>query len=370
METKLSSKILEKVRETATKNQLFSTLSDPLVLMVSGGADSTAMARLVFLLLEEQTKNRCEDSRARQRPTILHINHQLRGKDADDDEKFVVSLAKELGFGIAVRRANIRQVASTGRESLEQAGRNKRYFFANELLDNLCKKQGRSPGDGRIMTAHTANDNSETFIMRTIVGGGLAALCAIPYKNERVIRPLLDCKREELREWLLEQGFDWREDYSNADIKFLRSFIRHEIIPKYKEKNPSIDDTLETTIEVLREENNLITQICDKKYQEYVHVDKIPPQPVATISCGLFAEHKAVVRRVILRACTEVVDKNTRITFNNINKIADAGNLTGFATDIVGDVTVRNVCGTLVVRKKKAEEKPKSLKSVNAQENR
>jgi tRNA(Ile)-lysidine synthase len=165
----------------------------PVVLMVSGGSDSVALARLLPVLYPQHLY------------TILHINHQLRAEDAEKDELFVVHLAQELDLPCEVRRVDIGVLAAKTGDNLEQAGRSTRYREANVLLDGLCEQAGADPTLGRIVTAHTLDDRVETFFMRSIVGGGVGALGSIPYVNGRVIRPLLDCTRLDLQGWLHAQ---------------------------------------------------------------------------------------------------------------------------------------------------------------------
>ncbi|MDR1185591.1 MAG: tRNA lysidine(34) synthetase TilS, partial [Coriobacteriales bacterium] len=223
-------------------------VSIPIVLMVSGGSDSVALMRMMPQLYPQH------------RYVVLHINHLLRGEDADEDERFVLSLAHVCGLPGESLRIDVGSLAEQSGGNLEETGRIQRYQAANELLDRLCVQAGVEAERGRIAVAHTLDDRAETFLMRVIVGGGGSGLSSIPFVNGRVIRPLLDCTREELRAWLRasasgsplrregtsDEGTSgpkasadgsshgssptlWREDASNEDTSRLRAFVRHEL---------------------------------------------------------------------------------------------------------------------------------------------
>jgi tRNA(Ile)-lysidine synthase len=335
--------------------------------MVSGGSDSVALARLLPPLYPECA---C---------VILHINHQLRGADADKDERFVAALARELNLPCESRRIDVAAFAAETNDNIERAGRLIRYREANALLDELCARAGVSGDTGRVATAHTRDDRVETFFMRAIVGAGPGALSSIPFVNGRVIRPLLDCGREQLREWLRE-GFSacpvllshalpasdtppmptpapelWREDATNEDTNRLRAFVRHELIPRAQTKNPELLRTVARGLDVLAVEDALLARLAAELMERLVtELDGI-----VSVDTALFDEDRALIRRVIKTACDRVLPSDKRITFEHIDNIAANGRHIGFATDIPGDVTVRNVYGTLVIRRKTDAEKPR-----------
>jgi tRNA(Ile)-lysidine synthase len=352
----------------------------PVVLMVSGGSDSVALMRLLPLLHPQHSY------------TVLHINHMLRGKDADEDECFVLDLAQACGLPAESRRVDVGFLAAKSGGNLEEVGREQRYLAANELLDRLCAQAGCTPEQGRIATAHTLDDRAETFFMRVIVGGGGSGLSSIPLVNGRVIRPLLTCTREELREWLQlhsKSSHDplWREDVSNRDTSRLRAFVRHEFIPLAQTRNPYVAHTIARSLDVLSAEDALLTRLAADLEKRYVCETSgpsgpsgpfDPPErpvliptsttgpsesaasaPSLAIDTALFGEEQALVRRVIRTACKRVMPPTARITFEHIENIVANGRHFGFATDIPGDVTVRNVYGTLVIRQKTAGEKPR-----------
>lgn len=207
---------------------------DRVAAAVSGGADSVA---LLELLLE-----------ARDRLGIVvavaHYNHRLRGGESDTDAEFVERLAaaREVPFfgGSA---------ATLHHSNVEALARRDRYRFFEQLA--------RQGSVGKVATAHTADDQAETVLARLLRGGGPAGLSGIlPGGREgRVVRPLLEVRRAELRAWAAARGLTWHEDSSNLNLRFLRNRIRHQLLPQLeRDYNPGIVNVLNHTAEVARGE--------------------------------------------------------------------------------------------------------------------
>jgi tRNA(Ile)-lysidine synthase len=211
----------------------------PLVVAVSGGPDSVALARA---LKELQPSLRFE-------PLILaHLNHQLRGEESDGDESFVAELARMLsdpGDGQAravTHRLDVRIQARRAKENLEKMAREARYGWLGQVAQQT--------GARWIATGHTANDQAETVLHRLLRGTGLKGLRGIaecrPLAGDvRLIRPLLTVTRSEVMDYLQTQGQGFRQDSSNLDLRFTRNHIRHELLPFLeKEYNPAVVGTL------------------------------------------------------------------------------------------------------------------------------
>jgi hypothetical protein len=147
----------------------------------------------------------------------------------------------------------------------------------------------------------------------------------------------------------------WREDATNEDTNRLRAFVRHELIPRAQTKNPELLRTVARGLDVLAVEDALIARLAAELTERFV----TELDGVVSVDTALFGEDLALIRRVIKTACDRVLPSDRRITFEHIDNIAANGRHIGFATDIPGDVTVRNVYGTLVIRRKTAAEKPR-----------
>ena len=206
----------ERVREAL--RELGVRTGDRMLACVSGGADSVCL-----LVLAAEIG--AEDGLA---PEAVHVNHGLRGAEADADEELVRQLCEERGVPLHVVRADVAGEAEARHLSLEEAGREVRYrvFLKTAVERNICW----------ILTAHHMNDNAETVLYRLCRGTGLSGLAGIPAVRElaegiRVIRPLLSCSHEEICEELRARGVAWREDASNEEGCYARNVIRGQVMP-------------------------------------------------------------------------------------------------------------------------------------------
>lgn len=220
---------------------------ETVIVAVSGGADSTSL----LAALADLSKRKKLDLRL----VAAHFNHHLRGDESDSDEQFVRDLSAEFGFEFLV--GNGRRPKGG---NMEQHARNQRYDF----LRRTAEKFDAYP----ILTAHTVNDQAETFLMNLIRGSGPDGLSAMqPIRliesggighidaQIRLVRPLLRwAKREDTESFCSEVGIDYRSDTMNDDLAFTRVRIRKTLIPLLKEFNPKIIDTLANTSELLSHE--------------------------------------------------------------------------------------------------------------------
>jgi len=180
---------------------------------VSGGADSVAMLRI---LSELRTQLGVA-------VLVLHFHHQLRGAEADEDERFVKALAAEFHLEFESGRTDVAGEARLHGWNVEDAARRLRYQFFTSVAETR--------GLDRVAVAHTANDQAETVLSHLLRGTGLTGLAGIYPVSGLIIRPLLALGREELREFLSESGQTWREDATNQDTSRMRARIRHQLIP-------------------------------------------------------------------------------------------------------------------------------------------
>ena len=160
---------------------------------------------------------------------VCHIHHGLRGAEADRDECFVRALAEQLGLPCAVSRIDAAALALRDHISVEEAGRMARYaFFAQTAGEG-----------GRIATAHTLDDSIETVLMNLVRGTGLRGLCGIPRIRGNIVRPLLDCTRAEVEDYLGALGQPYCTDSTNLTDDYTRNRIRHDILPRLCALNPN-----------------------------------------------------------------------------------------------------------------------------------
>ncbi|MEE9362278.1 MAG: tRNA lysidine(34) synthetase TilS [Cellulophaga sp.] len=238
------------------------------LLACSGGLDSVVMAHLCVACKLDFS--------------IAHCNFQLRGEDSIKDELFVRDLAKQLYKTIYVTHFDTKSYVEEYKTSVQIAARDLRYSWFSEIVTkhNL----------GAIVTAHHSDDNLETFLINLSRGTGIDGLVGIPEKTKTLARPLLKFSRKEILAYAKSHKLAWREDGSNADTKYLRNKIRHEIVPLLKELHPSFSDNFQHTQSYLKETAILnkvhlkaIKEMLFKEEENYIKIEiaaleKLQPQ--------------------------------------------------------------------------------------------
>ena len=213
------STVLEQKALCALRQYSLFSQGDRIAVGVSGGADSVALLRFLAALRPQFGWDL----------VVCHIHHGLRGAEADRDEHFVRSLAEQLGLPCAVSRIDAAALALRDHISVEEAGRMARYaFFAQTAGEG-----------GRIATAHTLDDSIETVLMNLVRGTGLRGLCGIPRIRGNIVRPLLDCTRAEVEDYLGALGQPYCTDSTNLTDDYTRNRIRHDILPRLCALNPN-----------------------------------------------------------------------------------------------------------------------------------
>ena len=326
-------------------------LQGPVVLMVSGGADSSALLVLAATSTLDIDDGRGPAHIARERLHVLHVNHGLRGIDAEEDEEFVRDLSARYGIPCTVRRVDVAARAADSRDNVENAGREARYDEAARLANELCERQGLPRSAARILTAHTANDRAETFFMNAIRGTGTSGLSSIPRRRNRIVRPLLDRTHDELCEYLRMRGIVWREDATNADTSRLRAYVRHEVMPVVEARNPRVMASLATTCDILSDEDAYLTSLSSRALRDITRQEEtglvvLDADRLAALDVALA---RRVARQAMLRAAPEARLEARHVAA--VLAVAAAGE--GSTTTPMG-VDVRVEHGLLVIRARTA----------------
>ncbi len=241
-------KFVKTVEETIITQHLIEK-GDTILVAFSGGADSVC---LLACLLELA-------------PTMgfslaaAHLNHGLRGEEADADEAFCRDLCKKWEISFHSRKVDVRSLAKDKGMGFEETGRMVRYSFFDEL--------SRIYGFRKVATAHHLNDNVETVLMRMIRGTGMVGLAGIPYQNGAVIRPLLSVTRSDITDFLSERGLSYRTDSTNADTAYTRNRIRNNLIPELeRDYNPSFQKTFSEQIRLYKSGVSYIKEEAGKLF--------------------------------------------------------------------------------------------------------
>jgi tRNA(Ile)-lysidine synthase len=224
-------------RESLIKNGV-APYKSPAIVLFSGGGDSTALLLAISRFYDPG------------QITAFHFNYALRGDSSHADEVFCREFCERIGVPIEVRHA-----PEFPGGNLQDWARDLRYAGAEEL----AAERG---DDAVIVVAHTADDQAETILYRLFASPGRRALQGIPERRGRIVRPLLHVRRAELREWLTEQGEQWREDASNEDPKYARVRAR-KLLADAETLHPAAIANLLQTAEDLRTEGEELTAVVD-----------------------------------------------------------------------------------------------------------
>lgn len=205
---------------------------------------------------------------AQERLHVLHVNHLLRGADADADQHFVQETCDSLGISCTTLRVDVAKLAQERDGNVEEVGRRVRYDAARELAQKLCDKQGVSRQKAKILTAHTADDRAETFMMNVMRGSGMSGLASIPRHRGLIYRPLLDYTHDQLKDWLKARGLDWHEDATNTDTHYLRAYMRHNVLPLLKARNPLLVQSVCKIADLMTDEDNYLEMKAARKLRQ------------------------------------------------------------------------------------------------------
>ena len=240
----------------------------PVILMVSGGADSMALLHMAVTEPLDLGDGAGLSRIAKERLHVLHVNHLLRGEDADADQHFVQETCDSLGVPCTALRVDVAKFAQERDGNVEDVGRRVRYDAARELAQKLCTEQGVSRQKAKILTAHTADDRAETFMMNVMHGSGMSGLASIPRHRGLIYRPLLDYTHDQLKDWLKARDLDWHEDATNTDAHYLRAYMRHNVLPLLKARNPMLVQTVCKIADLMADEDDYLEGKAARKLRQ------------------------------------------------------------------------------------------------------
>ena len=310
---------------------------DKILVGLSGGPDSVCMLSLLCSIREEE---KIEVAAA-------HINHMLRGEEANKDEEYSKRLCEELGVRFFSRRIDINKYALETGKSSELAGREARYNFFNEIINKI--------NFNKIATAHNANDQAETILMRIMRGTGLEGLGGIPVEREgKYIRPILFMKREEVEQYCKENNLTPHIDATNLERIYSRNKVRLDILPYMKNNfNPNVVETINRMALLLQEDNNFIEEEVNKVYKN----NCTEKDNSIVINKILFEKHNSIVTRVIRKALFTINKSNYDMEMKNIEDIIELRNLgTNKKVDLPKGIYAENVYGDIIIKKREVVE--------------
>ena len=256
------------LRRGQAENSRRGQAAAPVILMVSGGADSMALLHMAATEPLDLGDGAGLVRVAKEHLHVLHVNHLLRGEDADADQHFVQETCDSLGISCTLLRVDVAKLAQERDGNVEEIGRRVRYDAARELAQKLCVEQGVSRQKAKILTAHTADDRAETFMMNVMRGSGMSGLASIPRHRGLIYRPLLGYTHDQLKDWLKARTLDWHEDATNTDTHYLRAYMRHNVLPLLKARNPLLVQTVCKIADLMTDEDDYLEAKAARKLRQ------------------------------------------------------------------------------------------------------
>ncbi len=292
---------------------------DSVTVAVSGGADSVC---LLHIMLELSKKLGFSISAA-------HLNHGIRGEEADRDEAFVKELCTGLNVPLFTQRADVPLFAREHKLSLELAARKVRYDFLRRI-------------GSVIATAHNADDNLETLVLNLARGTSLKGLCGIPPVRDGIIRPLIYCTRAEIEAYLEEKNISFVTDSTNLGDDYTRNKIRHKIIPVLRQLNPSVEAAAARTAHSVREASDFIEELASFQLEKRLDNKK-------RLSLLEFSTlNKAVAMRLLINFCKLCGIED--ISSSHLNQLYHISVSGGECT--LPEKTLENIAGYLRIKEK------------------
>lgn len=306
------------------------------VAAVSGGCDSVALLRALAAIR----------SGGEGRLLAAHLNHQLR-TEADEDERFVVELCRRLGIECEVGRISVRDEAEKQGDGIEAAARHARYRFLQAAAERF--------GARFVVTAHTADDQAETILHRIVRGTGVRGLAGMSrvrrLGHASLVRPMLNIRRDELTAYLDDIAQPFRDDKSNADRRFTRNRIRHDVLPLLREQfNTEVVDALLRLGSLAGQSQVIIDSLVDELLEDCVVSEN---RKMIELDLGSLAERRPYIVRELFvsvwRRRTWPMQSMGQSQWNELAEMA-ASSSTRAKRDFPGGVSVEVADGRMWLR--------------------
>lgn len=303
---KKTKSIVSQVRRAITQNHLFRD-SDRIVVAVSGGSDSLALLCILSRLTSPNNL------------IAIYVDHGLRPEETELEKTHIKKLCKDLLVQFDYTDVDVRQLQRISKTSLEEAARTLRYASLEKKRDAFHAKY--------IAVGHNANDQIEEFFLRLFRGTGLKGLSGMAFKRDNIIRPLLFTRKKDIEAFLQENKISWCTDSSNSDESILRNRIRINLLPSLEKKyNPNISNRVSETMDILREDEKLLSKMAIDAYQQ-ISIETYRPalerQRSICTNIGIDLkkfdlEHLAIQRRIIEKCCWKMGAKPSYVQISAV----------------------------------------------------
>ncbi|MBI5779961.1 MAG: tRNA lysidine(34) synthetase TilS [Planctomycetes bacterium] len=331
--------LIHRVYNTIREYGLFRP-GQTIIIGLSGGPDSVTLAHILHQInIHFKTGWRL---------VIAHLNHQMRGRKSDRDERFARRMAADLGLSIHVNRRNIIQLSKRYKQSLEETARYERYRFFTELAIKIAK--GRRKQIISVAVGHNLDDNAETVLFRIIRGTGLKGLRSIRPKRElfagsrfHLVRPLAFTSKQEVLAYLKAQKLPYCIDHTNQDKKILRNRIRHELLPLLKKYNPAICRHL--------------VQLSETASAHYDYLDKTTkakmPRKQGSLALKMLKKEHPIIQTEMLTKILENIEGTKALTYNHYQTLLKLINSPkpGAEVHLPDNIIARTKSGKLIIKR-------------------
>ncbi len=339
--------LINVVKRTIEENGLLKQ-GDRVLVGCSGGADSVALVEILRTLARLNGWG----------IYVCHVNHNLRGSEAQEDALWVGNFCRMRGLDFCVENVDVPKLIAQGRYSPEEAARVLRY--------QALRKVAESQACACIAVAHNRDDNAETVMMNVLRCSALDGLTGMKNGNG-IIRPLLLASRAQIEEFCRQQKISFRTDSSNRDKKYLRNRVRLELFPYLQKYNPSIVDTLCRSADILSADAEFLNAFAQEKFAALAVADedglRLPLQDFACLP-------RSIATRVVSLAIAKMLKADTEKYINSkhilkVQQLAVTGR-TGAVLDLPGDLKVKKDYGELIFSTKPfVETKTICLEQIN-----
>jgi tRNA(Ile)-lysidine synthase len=322
--------LVDRVRRTIKADDLVRAGARVLV-AVSGGSDSVALA---YLLRELEAAGDLTVA------ALAHFNHQLR-PTAAADERFCETLAARLAYGFVSGTANVAERAATERRSIEDAARAARHEF--------LERARRETGADVVALGHTRDDQAETFLLRLVRGAGARGLAGMHPRHGALVRPLIDCRRSDLRTYLHARQVPYVHDESNDDVRIPRNRVRAELLPLIERRfNPAIVDVLADEAEIARDEWRWMDAAARDAAAALVQGDKDQWK----IDASALSRLPPALGRLALRIVMTEAAGGAPLSFRHVDEVLRLARDSGPAIDLPGQHVERRGADVVLTSRK------------------
>ncbi len=273
---------------------------DRVVVALSGGPDSVALLYGLLAIKSEFDL----------KLYVAHLNHKLRGAESDEDERFARRLSSRLKLKFFCKRVDVKKEAKRKRVNLEEAAREIRYRYLERLANQIKAN--------KIAVGHQADDQAETFLMRLLRGTGGAGLSGIRPKRGKIIRPLIQIKREKVERFLKANDIAYRLDSSNYLTNYFRNKIRLKLLPEIREEfNPKIVESLNRTADIISHQQEFVEKRCQ---QILKRISKERRNKIV-LEVKKFGRYDVTLQREMIRWCVKQLKGDlNRLNFQSVDR--------------------------------------------------